>query len=103
LGVKLELGLTRHGFYPAGGGAWSATVHPAARIERLELLERGAIRAQSATALLANLPMVVAWRELDALCGALGWERAWGRPRVANESRGPGNALLTVIESEHVT
>jgi RNA 3'-terminal phosphate cyclase (ATP) len=78
-------------------------VHPVERLQHLELLERGEIRAQSATALLASLPMVVALRELDALCGALGWERAWGRPRVANESRGPGNALFAVVESEHVT
>jgi RNA 3'-terminal phosphate cyclase (ATP) len=103
MGVKLELSLKRHGFYPAGGGEWLATVFPAERLEHLELLERGAIRAQSATALLASLPMTVALRELDALCGALGWERQWGRPRVASESRGPGNALFAVVQSEHVT
>lgn len=103
LGIRLEVELNRHGFYPAGGGAWSASVFPAKRLEHLELLQRGEIRACSATALLANLPMNIAVRQLDALCGALGWERHSGRPRVVNESRGPGNALFAVVESEHVT
>jgi RNA 3'-terminal phosphate cyclase (ATP) len=56
MGARVEVSLSRHGFYPAGGGRWSATVHPAARLARLDLLERGAVHTQSAVALCASVP-----------------------------------------------
>ena len=103
MGARVQVNLERHGFYPAGGGAWTATVQPLAQLERLELLERGAIRAQTAAALCANISGSVGVRQVDALCGALGWERSHCLPRMVADSRGPGNALIATIESEHVT
>jgi RNA 3'-terminal phosphate cyclase (ATP) len=103
IGGQVHVELTRHGFYPAGGGRWSARIEPSRRLERLELLERGALLARSARALVASLPPSVALRELDALAGALAWERAACRPHMVEGSCGPGNALLAFIESEHVT
>src|SRR5258706_4645554 len=43
MGAHVDVALARHGFYPAGGGEWSATVHPVERLQRLDLLERGRI------------------------------------------------------------
>lgn len=103
MGARVEVGLARHGFYPAGGGQWSATIQPLARLERLELLERGQIRAQCAESLCASLPGSIGVRQVDALSAALGWERAHCRPRMVAGTRGPGNALIASIESEHVT
>lgn len=103
MGARVEVGLARHGFYPAGGGEWSAIVHPVQRLEHLELLERGAIRARSARALCASIPGSVGVRQVDALAAALGWEREDCRPQMVSGTRGPGNALLAGIESEHVT
>lgn len=103
MGGRVEVELARYGFYPAGGGSWSATVYPARQLERLELLERGEIKATSARALVAGVPPSVGLRELDALCVALGWARESCRPLMIADSRGPGNALLAVIESAHVT
>jgi RNA 3'-terminal phosphate cyclase (ATP) len=103
LGGQVQVELTRHGFYPAGGGRWSAQVEPSRRLERLELLERGTLGARSARALFASLPASVALRELDTLATALDWERAACRPRMVEDSCGPGNALLAFIESEHIT
>ena len=102
MGARVEVALVRHGFYPAGGGEWSATVHPVQRLQRLELLERGSIRAQTARALCAAIPGSVGVRQVDALATALGWDRAGCRPQMVLETRGPGNALLASIESEHV-
>jgi RNA 3'-terminal phosphate cyclase (ATP) len=102
MGARVEVSLSRHGFYPAGGGRWSATVHPAARLTRLDLLDRGAVRTQSAVALCASIPGSVGVRQVDALVAALGWERAVCRPRMVADTRGPGNALLASIEAEHV-
>ncbi len=103
LGARVEVALARHGFYPAGGGEWSAIVHPIERLQRLDLLERGGIRTQTARALCAAIPGSVGVRQVEALATALGWERAACRPQMVAETRGPGNALLVCIESENVT
>ena len=103
MGARVEVSLARHGFYPAGGGEWTATVQPVTRLERLELLERGAIRTQSAAALCASISGSIGVRQVDALSAALGWERSRCLPRMITGTRGPGNALIATIESEHVT
>ena len=103
MGARVDVALERHGFYPAGGGAWSATVHPAAELSRLELLERGEVRSRRATAVVAQVPGSVAVRELDTLATGLGWDRNACRPLVVRDSNGPGNVLLATVESEHVT
>ena len=103
MGGRVEAELTAHGFYPAGGGRWTTTIRPLQRIERLELLERGELGSSSARSLVASLPASIALRQLDTLAAALGWDRAACRPHMVEGSRGPGNALLAFIESEHVT
>jgi RNA 3'-terminal phosphate cyclase (ATP) len=103
MGARVDIALARHGFYPAGGGDWSAQVQPTQGLQRLELLERGAIRRQSAAALCANVDGAVGVREVNALCSSLGWSREECRPRMLPGTRGSGNALLATIESEHVT
>jgi RNA 3'-terminal phosphate cyclase (ATP) len=103
MGGRVDLAFERHGFYPAGGGRWTATVHPAASLTRLEILERGAVVACSARALVAQVPGSVAARELDTLAAALGWDRAALRPEVVERPHGPGNALVAQVESEHLT
>lgn len=103
MGGSVPVVLERCGFYPAGGGAWSATITPLRSFSHLELLERGAIRATRARALVSRIPRSVAVRELDTLAAALGWERASGRPMVVEDAHGPGNVLVATVESEHVT
>jgi RNA 3'-terminal phosphate cyclase (ATP) len=103
MGARVEVTLERHGFYPAGGGEWSAIVHPVERLQRLDLLERGSVRAQTARALCAAIPGSVGVRQVEALSAALGWDRAGCRPHMVSGTRGPGNALLASIESAHVT
>jgi RNA 3'-terminal phosphate cyclase (ATP) len=103
LGGTALVELARHGFYPAGGGRWTAIIQPSQRLERLELLTRGELVTVSARALVANLPPAVAVRQLDALAAALAWERAACRPLMVEDSLGPGNALLAFIESEQIT
>jgi RNA 3'-terminal phosphate cyclase (ATP) len=103
MGARVEIALDRHGFYPAGGGEWSATIQPLTQLGSLELLERGAIRAQGASALCAGISGSIGVRQVDALSAALGWERARCLPRMISGAHGPGNALIATIESEHVT
>jgi RNA 3'-terminal phosphate cyclase (ATP) len=103
MGALVEIDFTRHGFYPAGGGAWSSTIHPVEKLGRIELLERGNIRSRRASALVAQVPGSVAVRELDTLAKLLDWDRDACRPLMIQHSHGPGNALIAAIESEHVT
>jgi RNA 3'-terminal phosphate cyclase (ATP) len=102
MGARVDVAFERHGFYPAGGGAWSARIAPS-RLSRFELLERGALHSRRATALVAQLPPSVALRELETLAAALGWDRSACRPTVIRDSRGPGNALIATLESEAIT
>lgn len=103
MGGRVEVRFDRYGFYPAGGGRWTATIHPTSTFEPLELLHRGDVHTRSATALVAQIPPSVAVRELETLSIALGWDRAWCRPTMIENAHGPGNALLAIVESEHVT
>lgn len=45
MGGRVDVTFERYGFYPSGGGRWTATIYPAATLERLELLHRGEVRA----------------------------------------------------------
>jgi len=99
MGPELRLELDRHGFYPAGGGRFRASIRPA-KLAPLELRERGEARSLRAEVLLSRLPTHVARRELDAIAEVLEV-----KDRVVREvdSRGPGNVAMVVAEHEHVT
>jgi RNA 3'-terminal phosphate cyclase (ATP) len=102
MGARAEARLERAGFYPAGGGRMNVTVQPAPRLQRLELLERGAVRGQRARALLSRLPRQIGERELRRVRDQLAWpEEQLQVEEVA--SPGPGNALLLEVECEQIT
>jgi len=94
LGGGLALSLDRCGFYPAGGGAFSARVTPAPRLAPLDLSRApGPYEGCRATALLARLPRHVGRRELKVVERAAALSPARGELREVASS-GPGNALL---------
>lgn len=103
MGPRVTSKLERRGFYPAGGGRFTVSIEPAPRLERLELLERGKIRARRARAVVSALPVSIAHRELKVVETALSLDR--NQLQALEEPRpvGPGNALMIEIESEHVT
>ncbi|HVE43376.1 MAG TPA: RNA 3'-terminal phosphate cyclase [Planctomycetota bacterium] len=103
MGAKVSLKLERRGFYPAGGGRFSASIEPCSRLERLDLLERGKIRATRATAMVAQLPSSIAQRELRVLERALSLDRTRAKTVEDRDSTGPGNVAQVELESEHVT
>jgi len=103
MGPRVSVKLERAGFYPAGGGRLTAFIVPVPRLGRLDLLERGAIRARTARAMVANLSINIARRELRVVEKRLGWEASCLKTEVVSGSAGPGNALVLEIASEHVT
>ncbi|OCS43892.1 RNA 3'-terminal phosphate cyclase [Ralstonia pickettii] len=102
MGVTQTLTLERHGFYPAGGGEVVATVAPCSgALTPLDLTERGAQRALRAEGIVAGVRSSVARRELDTLSRLVPGVK--GTVRDLGSAEGPGNALVLVIEHEHVT
>ena len=102
LGADVRTDLTRPGFAPAGGGAFTAEIQPVTAGRPLSLLERGSVRARRARALLAGLPRHIAERELAVIAGDPDWKKS---ERVIEEchARGPGNVVLLELECENLT
>ena len=103
MGAGVNVTFDRHGFYPAGGGAWTLTLQGGARLGPLDLCERGDVLERSAEAVIAQVAPSVALRELEALTSALAWDPATATPRQLTRAHGPGNVLMATVRSEHVT
>jgi RNA 3'-terminal phosphate cyclase (ATP) len=94
LGPKVTVNLERHGFYPAGGGCFTAVIEPCAQLSPVDLTERGEITQRKVTAIVANLPRAIAQRELDTVARLLNWEKETPEIVEARNSVGPGNIVL---------
>jgi len=103
MGARVSVKLERRGFYPAGGGRFTAAIEPTSRLERLDLVERGKIRAQRGSAIVARLSPGIAQRELKVLERALSMDRTRLKVVEDRDSAGPGNVVQVEVESEHVT
>jgi len=101
MGPTVSATLHWPGFYPAGGGKFTVTVEPVAKLDRIDLPERGAILNRSARALVARLPRHIGERELKVVRDRLGWSEECCRIEEADSSPGPGNILCVEIVSEH--
>jgi RNA 3'-terminal phosphate cyclase (ATP) len=102
MGPAIEAQLIKPGFYPAGGGKLTVRVSPTQRLGRLEVAERGEIRARRVRAIVANLPRQIAERECRAIAQKTGWDETCFSIDEVRESRGPGNVVLIELESEHL-
>lgn len=103
MGPSVELELRGPGFFPAGGGRFHARIEPVKRLSQLVLTERGAIQRRRAQVWLSRLPAEVAERELAVVREELRWRAEECEVEVVPHPKGPGNALVMEIESEHVT
>ncbi len=102
MGASVEVSLEAYGFYPAGGGRFTAVIEPCAKLGRLSLLERGEPRVH-ARAIVASLSENIARRELSIVRERLGLERAFCRAQTVDDSIGPGNVLMIVIDCDSVS
>jgi RNA 3'-terminal phosphate cyclase (ATP) len=104
LGPRVTLTLERPGFYPAGGGKLRVEVEPlpsGSVLGGVELLERGPVVRTQATALVSNLPLHIAERELELVKRKLRWDDGRLEARDDPRASGPGNALLLEVECAH--
>lgn len=101
MGVRQQLAVQRHGFYPAGGGQVEARVEPCAGLHPLQLCERGERRGLRAEAVVAGVPGHVAQRELEQV--RLRMPAVHTRVRGLPAQEGPGNVLMIEVEHAAVT
>lgn len=102
MGPNVRCQLQRWGFYPAGGGRMMVDVAPAPRLSPLVLTRRGLLIRGHLLAVVAGLPRHIAERECRAFAADLGrgFETAVQEPPGA---AGPGNVVMAVLQSAHVT
>jgi RNA 3'-terminal phosphate cyclase (ATP) len=103
MGVSIEAQLVRPGFYPAGGGQFIVKVTPCEQLDPIELLERGELRWRRARAVITNLPVDIAKRELAQLQKVLEWESGCFEVVEVDDSLGPGNLVSLELEYESVS
>jgi RNA 3'-terminal phosphate cyclase (ATP) len=102
MGPQVTVALDRPGFFPAGGGRFTAHITPAARLRPLHLPERGNLVRMRGVTIVADLPRRIAEREAAALVGAL--PLAAGDVAIREyPGCGPGNAVLVEVQGEHVS
>jgi RNA 3'-terminal phosphate cyclase (ATP) len=102
MGPEIDAVLERPGFYPAGGGRFKASIKPAA-LQGIELEERGQILDHKARAVVANLPVTIAQRELKVIREKLKWGKNCLEAVEVEKSPGPGNILTAEVESTRLT
>ena len=103
MGPAVEVELKRPGFFPAGGGRFTACITPAKKLTPIDLPERGELVSRHARAVVAHLPGEIAKRELKKVRSKLGWTEDECQIEQADHSQGPGNALMLSLAYEHVT
>ncbi|MFO0661118.1 MAG: RNA 3'-terminal phosphate cyclase [Polyangiaceae bacterium] len=103
MGANIEATISRHGFYPAGGGKLTVSLSQADEPRRLTLLARGEERSKQLRAIVAGLPFNIAQREMAAAAAALGWGPETFRPLMLKQHEGPGNMLFAQLDFANVT
>lgn len=103
MGPKVTASLERPGFYPRGGGSIHLEIQPAAKLQPLELPERGKILQLHAVILLAHLPEHIAERERNVITQSLGIDEVQVAICHIATSYGPGNTIMITVASEHLT
>ncbi len=101
MGASLKLTLVRPGFYPAGGGVIDIEVMPGSALLPVDLTERGEVVEQVGQVLIADLPVEIAAREINALKRKLNWPCSCFSIIQNTSSDGPGNIVSLRITSEH--
>ncbi len=102
MGAQVSVTLNRFGFYPAGGGRFSAEVEPCGNHVRLDLTERPVDVKLRAVAYVSQIPESIGQRELRVLAAELPLPLESSEIVVVSDAIGPGNALTVAIESDRV-
>lgn len=98
-GIKADMQLRKHGFYPVGGGEIAATIQPqTAAAGEFSLFHRGEPNITNAEILISWLPLTVAERERKILQQKLGWAAGKIAITEITDSPGPGNVIMIRVK-----
>ncbi len=67
--IDVEVQVTRHGYYPAGGGRVVVRTNPSRKLEPINVLDRGNIRGINVESVCGSLPPNIADRQAKAALG----------------------------------
>lgn len=101
MNAQVVLREIRNGFFPAGGGAFSARIMGQPKWQRLDLLARGTIHDVRAVGVVSALPENIAQREVDTVQKILGAHVR--RIAATVDSAGTGNVLYLHVQSDALT
>ncbi|MGV6852242.1 MAG: RNA 3'-terminal phosphate cyclase [bacterium] len=102
MNCQIDGKLQRFGFYPHGGGQWTALIQPLKNAKKLELLEKGELVSKRATSFINKIPLQVSQRELEKVRTTLAWKQDELIEQNVN-SVGPGNLLSLMLNYENTT
>jgi RNA 3'-terminal phosphate cyclase (ATP) len=95
LGIRAEMQIRKHGFYPVGGSEIVASIYPQnPGAKPLSLHHRGEPNTAGAEILISWLPRTVAERESRVLQRRLSWTDGKIKIREITDSPGPGNVIM---------
>jgi RNA 3'-terminal phosphate cyclase (ATP) len=103
MGPQIQAELVRPGFYPEGGGRIRVHIRPAVHLWPLQIPRRGKVLTLDAQALVANLPLEIAERELATLQSGLAVHAGGLQAHRAEDCISTGNAVWVSVYSEHIT
>ena len=101
MGPQFAINIETYGFYPVGGGKFSVSITPASELRGLEIMNRDSKTKAGIHALVANLPLHIAEREVDVLRRKGNWSQSQCFARSV-ESPGPGNVVMLELDSQNV-
>ncbi len=102
MGPEVDVSLVRPGFYPAGGGLFTASIRPQPTLRRIDLLERGEIVRCQAHAVVSRLPLAIAEREVKTIQEQMNLAGDCATAETV-DSDGPGNCAMIEIQSQRIT
>ena len=98
IGIKVELEMTRPGFYPRGGGEIRAVVHPCSRVSGVQLLECPELTTAGGFSAFAGLPESVGKRQARRLSVRLKSEGVESHiPQEEWEAANPGSVAAVIF------
>lgn len=92
MGASVSTRFERYGFAPAGEGRWQAEIQPSS-LRPYEFKKRGEPGECCVRAIVSNLPVSIAERELSVIRARLTWPDSAYRLETV-ESAGPGNVVM---------
>jgi RNA 3'-terminal phosphate cyclase (ATP) len=102
MGPLVRPAIKQYGFYPAGGGSFTATITPSKKLRQIDLLHRGKMRSTHVTGIVSRLPLRIAQEEVTSILNGLDLGKECGTFQEVR-SPGPGNVIMIEMVFDNIT